>query len=156
MTQTTNPSWWNRNAKWAVPVTVLVVLLSVAGFAFGIISIVFGMMKSIDAYQQAVIRATANPIVIEALGTPITEGFFTSGHVETTGPSGSAALAIPIVGPKGSATIYLEASKSAGEWTFSKLVVEITGTKQRIDLLASPTAKMPPRSSPGWHDLAVR
>lgn len=149
------PSWWNRNANWAVPVTVLVVLLSIAGFAFGVMALVFGMMKSIDAYQQAVTRATSNPVVIEALGTPITEGFFTSGHVETTGPSGSAALAIPISGPKGRATIYLEASKSAGEWRFSKLVVEIAGSKQRIDLLAPTTAKSSARVPLGRASLVV-
>lgn len=145
-------SWWSRNAKWAVPVTVLVVLLAIAAFVAGIFALVFGMMKSTTAYREAVVRASANPAVIAALGRPITAGFFTSGSIKTNGASGAASLSIPISGPDGAATIYVEATQSAGQWTFSKLVVEIAGTKQRIDLLAEPLAlasHAPMRSS--WH-----
>lgn len=149
--------WWSRNAKWAVPVTVLVGIVSFAAFAFGIVMFVFSMMKTSDAYQQALPRVTANPAVIEALGTPISDGWFTSGHMRTSGPSGDAAMAIPISGPKGSATIYLEARKSVGEWTLTKLVVEIAGSKRRIDLLAAPTSNALPRpAASGSPGLAMR
>ena len=42
---------------------------------------------------------------------------------------------IPISGPKGKGTIYFVASKFAGEWTFSKLIVEVEKTGERIDLI---------------------
>jgi len=141
MEQAVAQSWWSRNAKWAVPVTVLVVLLSIAAFVAGIFAFVFGMMKSTTAYREAVARASANPAVISALGTPITAGFFTSGSIKTDGASGAASIAIPISGPAGAATIYVEATESAGQWTFSKLVVELAGSKRRIDLLAAPLAR---------------
>ena len=44
-------------------------------------------------------------------------------------------LAIPVYGPKGSATVFLEARKSSGEWMFQKLVVDIELTGAQIDLL---------------------
>ncbi len=62
-----------------------------------------------------------------------------SGNINVSGPSGQADLSIPISGPDGKATIYAVATKSAGQWTFSTLVVEINGTMQRIDLLEQKT-----------------
>ena len=104
-------------------------------------------MKSSDVYKEALARAKASPAVAEALGTPIKAGYFTSGNINVSGPSGDAELSIPISGPKGQATIYLEARKSAGEWAFSLLEVEIVETKERIDLLqalTAPTSATPP------------
>ena len=50
------------------------------------------------------------------------------------GGSGNADLTIPISGPKGKGTLYVVATKSAGEWTYSKLVVKIDSTGETIDL----------------------
>ena len=146
MEQAVAQSWWGRNANWAVPVTVLVVLLSIAAFVAGIFAFVFGMMKSTTAYREAVSRASANPAVVAALGRPLTAGFFTTGNIRTDGGSGSAKMAIPISGPNGAATIYVDATQSAGRWTFSQLVVELAGTKERIDLLQPPTSYAPMRA----------
>jgi len=99
-----------------------------------LIVVVFGAMKSTDVYKGAVARAKSNPEVVEALGSPLKEGWFLSGHTHVTGSSGEADLAIPISAPKGKGTIYLVATKSAGEWNYSKLVAEIAKTKKRIDL----------------------
>jgi hypothetical protein len=118
--------------------------LLIVAFVFVLMSFVFGMMKSSDAYSQALTRAKANPAVIEALGSPIKDGYFTSGSINETGPSGTAELSIPISGPKGSGTIFLEAHKSAGEWSFTKLVVEIDKSNQRIDLLTGPEENAAP------------
>ncbi|MNC89987.1 Cytochrome oxidase complex assembly protein 1 [compost metagenome] len=93
------------------------------------------MIKSSDAYQEALSRAKASPAVISALGSPVKEGFYVSGSINVSGPSGDAKLAIPVSGPKGEGTIYLEARKSADVWSYSVLVVRVTQTRQRIDLL---------------------
>jgi len=135
MNQPQEPNWWSRNWKWFVPVASLAVIALFAGFVFAIMSFVFGMMKSSDAYQQALSRAKENPAVISALGSPIVAGYFVSGNINVSGPSGSAELAIPVSGPKGEGTIYLEARKSADVWSYSVLVVQVGQTKQRIDLL---------------------
>ena len=135
MGEAAEPSWWNRNWKWFVPVGCLSIIAVIAGFAALILSFVFGLMKSSDVYKQALDGAKNNPAVVSALGAPIEAGFFTSGSINTSGPSGTAELAIPISGPKGNGTIYLEAKKSTGTWSYSQLVVQIEQSGQRISLL---------------------
>jgi hypothetical protein len=72
--------------------------------------------------------------VVAALGSPIDEGWYLSGTTNVNGASGDADLSIPISGPKGKGTIYAVATKSAGEWTYSKLMVKIESTGATIDL----------------------
>ena len=135
MNQRQNKNWWGRNWKWVVPVGCLGSLALFAGFIALIVCLVFGMMKSSDAFKDALAKAKAHPSVQKTIGTPIEEGMFVTGNINISGPSGQADLAIPISGPDGEATIYVVAAKLAGQWTFSTLVVEIKDTKQRINLL---------------------
>lgn len=131
------PGWWSRNWKWFVPMGCLTFMVLIAGFVALLVLVVFGAMKSSDAYKEAVTQAKNNPAVIEALGSPIEEGWFVSGKTNVNGASGEADLAIAISGPKGSGTIYAVAEKSAGQWVFSTLQVEVKETGQRIDLQAA-------------------
>ena len=100
--------------------------------------IVFSAIKSTDPYKDALARAKMHPAVIEALGSPIKEGFFVSGNTNVNGASGESSLSISISGPKGKGTIYVTAAKSLGRWSYSGLVVEIQATRNRIDLLKGP------------------
>jgi Cytochrome oxidase complex assembly protein 1 len=118
-------------------------LLFAVGLVFVIVSIVFGAMKSSDAYKTALAKAKADPRVVNALGSPITDGFFVSGKANVSGASGEADLAIPISGPKDKGTVYCVASKFAGEWTFSTLIVEVGKTGERIDLTEKGPATAP-------------
>ena len=142
-TQPPRPGWWGRNWKWFVPTGCLGMLLLVAGFVFVIIGIVFGAMKSSDAYKMALAKAQTDPRVVQALGSPITDGMFVSGKTNVSGTSGQADMTVPISGPKGKGTIYFVASKFAGKWTFSKLMVEVADTGQRIDLIEDPATTVP-------------
>jgi len=126
-----------RNWKWFVPVGCFGTLILFVVFVGSIALIVFSAMKSTDVYKGALTRAQAHPSVIEALGAPIKEGFLVSGNTNVNGASGEANLSIPISGPNGKATIYVAANKSLGRWNYSGLIVEITKTHQRIDLLHS-------------------
>lgn len=92
-------------------------------------------MKSSEVYKDAFSIAQEHAGVQAAIGTPVGDGIFSTGKINTNGPSGHAQLAIPIHGPKGKATIYAVAEKSVGKWHFLTLVVEIKDTRQRIDLL---------------------
>ena len=132
---TPKSNWWKRNWKWFVPLGCFTVVLLVLAFTGSIVLIVFSAMKSTDVYKQALARAKADPAVIEALGSPIKDGFLMSGNTNVNGASGESNLAIPISGPKGKATIYVAANKLLGRWIFSGLVVELGQTHERIDLL---------------------
>jgi hypothetical protein len=138
------PNWWKRNWKWLVPTGCLSIAVLFVAFIASVVLIVFSAVKSTDVYKDALTRAKAHPAVIEALGSPITEGFLVSGNTNVNGASGESNLSIPISGPKGKATIYVAATKSLGRWNYSGLVLETAATHQRINLLQSST----PASSP--------
>ncbi len=134
MTQQPSKNWWGRNWKWFVPVGCLSMLLLFVGSVAAILTLTFGMMKSSDAYGMAMARAQASPQVRQALGEPFEAGYMVSGRVNVNGAAGDADMAIPLTGPKGSGTLYLVAEKSAGEWIFKKLVLEVDASGARIDL----------------------
>ena len=108
-------------------------------FVGSIVLIVFSAVKSSDVYKDGLARAKTHPAVIEALGSPVTEGLLLSGNTNVNGASGEANLSIPASGPKGKGTIYVAATKSLGRRNYSGLVLEIEKTHQRIDLLQNPT-----------------
>jgi Cytochrome oxidase complex assembly protein 1 len=112
-------------------------------FVGSVVVIVFSAIKSTDVYKDALARAKANAALIQAVGSPITEGFLVSGNTNVNGASGEANLSIPISGPKGKATIYVAATKSLGQWNYSGLVAEIEKTHQRINLLQGSAASRP-------------
>jgi hypothetical protein len=135
--QSRKRTWWDQNWKWFVPVGYLGGALLFLGFCAGVVYLVFGLVRSSDIYKKAVMQAETNHYVIEALGSPIEEGLIVRGSISVTGPSGEADLAIPISGPRGKATIYAVAKKSAGKWTFSTLGVAIKPSGERINILFS-------------------
>lgn len=136
MNEPVRGNWWSRNWKWFVPVGCLSLIVLFAAFIGSIFLVATGAMKSSDVYKQAVAKAQAHPEVVEALGTPITTGYFTSGSINTSTSGGDATLSIPLSGPKGKATIEVVATKSGGEWTFSKLEVDLANPSKQIDLLS--------------------
>lgn len=138
------PNWWSRNWKWFLPSGCLGLLVLFVAVIFGFISLLFGVMKSTDVFQQAVTRAHRDPTVIAALGEPISEGRFVTGGIKLENASGSASLTIPLSGPKGAGKLYVEATKLAGAWQFQHLVFEDAQNHQRTDLV--------PDAGKGEHD----
>jgi len=96
--------------------------------------VVFIVIGNSEPSKMAFAVAAANPVVRQRLGEPIKRGFFTSGNIETSGPSGHADVAIPISGPKAKATIYAVAQKSAGLWRFETLEIAFGEGSQRLSL----------------------
>ena len=127
-----------------MPLGCFTVALLFLAFVGSIVVIVFSAMKSTDVYKEALARAEADPAVIEALGSPIKDGFLMSGNTNVNGASGESNLAIPISGPKGKGAVYVSANKSLGRWNYSGLVVEVGRTHQRIDLLQKSAPSNPP------------
>ncbi len=103
--------WWQRHWRWAVPLLCLFCLIFFAGAMLLLVSGLFGMMRSSDAYIDSMQRMRENPRVVEALGKPIKPGWYLSGEMNISGASGEASLQIPISGPKAEANLYVEAEK---------------------------------------------
>jgi hypothetical protein len=132
MAQSEQRSWWRRNWKWFVPamsfgtVAFMVVLYFVLAATF----------RSSWAYSEGVNLARSNSTLIGELGEPIKTGWLVTGSIKIEGPSGSAELAIPLSGPRNTATLYVIARKRAEKWQFDLAEVEVPGRETRIDLLA--------------------
>jgi hypothetical protein len=129
-------NWLERNWKWLLPGGCLVVVLLVAGFVAAVFFSVAALMKHSDAYVLAFDAARASPAVTAAVGTPVSDGLLASGNIHESGPSGEAELSIPVSGPRGSGTVFVEARKATGAWTVTTLVFENDADHQRTDLRA--------------------
>jgi hypothetical protein len=131
-------SWFARNWKWFLPTVILGPLLLLALFIGVIFSAIFGMMKSSEPYQHAVVMASQSAQVRAQLGSPVTPGWYASGNINVSGDSGNADLAIPLNGTLRHGTAYVTAKKSEGTWSYQRLEVEIEGLPDRINLLPTP------------------
>ena len=114
---------------------VVLPLLFVGALAY-LLSSWINTMKSSGGYQQALAMVRADPAAMEALGTPIDDGWSPTGHVESGGSTGGTSdLAIPVSGPNGGGTLYVNATSVMGEWQFTRLVLKVKSTGEEIDLL---------------------
>src|SRR5688572_25230223 len=138
------PGWWSRNWKWAVPSGCLMVVLLAFGGCVGLVATVFGMMKNTGAYEQAMTRLQVSPAAIAVLGEPIRAGWMVSGNVSENGATGEANYSVPVSGPRGSGTLYVEARKSTGRWTFQVLTLVPDGGGEPVDLRTPDEAALPP------------
>lgn len=127
-------SWWDKNWKWFVPtgcLSIIAILVVFVGILFfGITSV----MENSDAFKGAMDATQHNQLVIEKLGKPIETDGMISGNIETSDSKGNCNLQIPIKGPKGTATLFVVATKK-GKWSYSELSVYINNTDEEIDLL---------------------
>ena len=128
----TDKSWLAKNWKWLV----LVLATGCIAFPVGLVVMIFGLIKNTSPYKVAVQEAATDQRIIELIGEPIEPGWWVSGSTETNGGKGSADLMIPISGPNGRMTIYVEAQKSAGVWRYQTIVAESEDSQQRINLLS--------------------
>ena len=122
---TPRKGWFRRNLAWLIPVGCLTMLALAAAFVGVILCFVMGAIKTMGPYEEALSAARNNAEVVGALGTPIKGGCFIKGKVNVSGSHGYASFSFPISGPKGKGTVHVAANKSAGEWTFVRLEVEI-------------------------------
>jgi Cytochrome oxidase complex assembly protein 1 len=137
-------SWLGRNWIW------LLVVMFVCGvvLVLGIFTLIMGAMRSSDVVKEGVARAQSNPLVVQRLGTPISQGWLVSGSINVSTGSGNADVAVPISGPKGNGTVYVTGQKIAGIWTYSVIQAAIEGSGERIDLLSGARPAEPQSSTP--------
>jgi hypothetical protein len=109
---------WKALAIGCSIIIVLGLAALVALFVF-----VFSVIKRSDVYREAFTRATNDPRVVAALGTPIEKGWWVLGSVNLNNDTGNANIDFPISGPKGSARVHAAASLENSTWAYSALVV---------------------------------
>lgn len=105
----------------AIGCSVIIVLGAAALISLFIF--VFSVIKRTDVYREAYHRASTDPRVIAALGTPIEKGWWVFGSVNIDNESGNADFSFPISGPKEKARVHVGATYN-GNWTYTELVVK--------------------------------
>jgi hypothetical protein len=115
--------------KWAIVVGVLFLLVFV-----GIFVAVFGALKDSEAYKMTVGLLNSSPKAIQLLGQPISTGTPT-GSMNVSGSGGEASLSFSANGPQGHGTVYVEASKSQGQWNLDQVILSDAKSGQRIELV---------------------
>lgn len=118
---------------WAIVGAALFAALII--FTFTVTLIVVTALKSSDVYKNALKTVQTSPQAIAVLGEPISDGFFPTGSINTTGPSGNASLSFSVKGSKGKGTVYLEATKHLGKWNFTALVFQPENSNEQVFLL---------------------
>ncbi len=93
-----------------VPVGCLVPVLCIGGCVLAAFFFATAVIEQSDAYKTALAHAQTNPAVIEAIGSPISQTGIVSGNSKVNGATGEANLSILLRGPKGKATLYVEAA----------------------------------------------
>jgi len=125
--------WLERHWKLALVILLVVAVL----FTVAVCAAVFLALSNSEVPNKAFELAKRNPMLTERLGSPLRKGWLVAGSIETTAASGHAELAVPISGPKGSGTLYVEAHKEAGLWKIDLLQFGSKGSDERMDLLLS-------------------
>lgn len=128
-------SWFSRNWKWFVPTLIFGLVLLLALFVGGLLTLVFGLLKSSEPYQHAVAVACSNPKVVRELGAPVSPDWYVSGGMKESGASGNANLSIPLKGSLHRGTVYVVAKKTDGAWQYTELRMVVEGRESPIELL---------------------
>jgi hypothetical protein len=105
--------------------TVLCVVLSVVGSVVAI--------RQTEPYATSVELALGSTAVQQALGEPVTVGWFPQGSVNIAN-GGDAELYIPLRGSRASAAIRVNGTNLDGEWKYYAIWVD-TSEGEHINLL---------------------
>lgn len=104
--------------KWAVAGLIIFVVIIPS-----CISLPITMMRSSEAFKISFAAIQENPAVIQAMGEPLSAGWFVTGSINSSGPNGSAALNYSISGPKAEGRANVYANKFGGQWGLHTLNV---------------------------------
>lgn len=119
--------------KWGACGCAAALAITIVGIA-AIVAIVFGLIKSTDAYRGALASARKDPRVIEAFGAPVHAGFWALGTVHVDNGEGEADIHFPLIGSKDRGIVHAVATKRGGEWHYSELTAS-PRNGNTIDLL---------------------
>jgi hypothetical protein len=122
----TQSGWWSpkiRNLSLGAAL-VVVLMLTVPHY----------MATNSGAYKLAVATAHQSPQFGQALGSPVTEAWFSEGK-EQFGDPATATLIVPVQGRNRQGNLRAQAVKDAEGWRLTELTLELTHPDESIDLL---------------------
>ncbi len=123
-----NKHEWLKTAGVSVGILVLIAMLCLVISLISVVSI-----RTTEPYRHSVNLALKSPKVRQALGEPVTVGWFPQGNVNDS-HGGEAQLYISLRGTDGSATMRVNGTNRDGTWKYWAIRVD-TDRGEHIDLL---------------------
>ena len=105
--------------------TILLSIIGLIVFVGLAVSLVMLLMKLLkgEAYQLSLEELKESPLIAEYYGEPLQPSWYVLGKVNLNGDGGFAAREYKVEGPLSSGTVYVYATRSAGEWDLVKVMV---------------------------------
>lgn len=126
-----NPSRPNLRKVWIALAGFAAILLFVGSLGYAVTN----MIRASDPYKMAIRQAEGSTCVHALIGTPLKEGWLTTGRIEESSDRGSANLSIPVRGTVGKGRLLVTAEKRQGSWTISTLSL----ARDRGEIQLAPT-----------------
>ncbi|MDT0295067.1 cytochrome c oxidase assembly factor Coa1 family protein [Mesonia ostreae] len=129
-------SWWNKNWKWFLPVSMLILIVAAVFFSSGIAVITNNYAQAYsdeDLYQDALKHVQSNPKAVEVLGEiqPIDKLAILEGEVQYSNNNQRVNSTIRIVGMKGKARMHILANRVQGKWNYERILVRIKSPSEK-------------------------
>lgn len=129
------PSWWKRNWKWVISVggcftLIIIFIIFIGSIFYGVTSV----LEESQPYEYALEKINQDDKITDELGYPIEKDGIISSNYNYSNGKKTAKLSVPVSGPKGSGTLFVEASGEDDEWTYDVIRIEIKDN-ENIDLL---------------------
>lgn len=145
-------NWWNRNWKWFVPLSGLLLVMISIFISSGMGQIGANLAKAYsdkELYENALNRVKSDQKVIELLGEiePIDKFAILEGEVQYSNDDQTVNSTIRIKGVKGKARMYILADRMSNEWQYKKINIRIKSPpekKQMIEILKTVGNKLAP------------
>jgi hypothetical protein len=112
----------------------LAVLAALAGFVLFLALIWTGcgaFLKNNDAYARGLAAALADPVVNEALGAPVREGWFLNGVIEGDGSVSRGVWHVRLRGAERAGTLRIAGLKRDGRWGVGEMGLTVGETPYR-------------------------
>jgi len=129
-------SWWKKNWKWFLPVSMIILIVIAVLFSSGIGGVTNNYAQAYsdqELYQDALEQVKSNSRVTEVLGEiePIDKLAILEGEVQYSNNNQSVNSSIRIVGSKGKARMDILANLVQGKWNYEEIKVRIKNPPEK-------------------------
>ncbi|MCL1635957.1 cytochrome c oxidase assembly factor 1 family protein [Luteimonas sp. SX5] len=114
-----------RDNPWVLIATIAACVLIIATAIWTFAGFMLDVLRGTEPYLHGMSAMRSNAQVVEALGAPIEAGRFFEGNISVSGHRGDARYAVPIHGPKSTATLHIAAHSENGVWAYPTLEVNV-------------------------------
>ena len=118
--------WLERNAKWFVPLAVIVCLGVCAAGVVGFLRWFDGYTRDLPPYRMALQKLRSHREAAPFLGPPIEARGQVQGEIKVNAAKSSANLAIPVQGSRHEGKLIVVATALGEDWTLHEVRLQVS------------------------------